>query len=274
MPSGLHGSLHSILDWQGSVSIIPLLLQRSQFHWVFDEHSPVFFAFLANWHATFTESWISSVGCVILCDGNWPVRFLVVLQTKGFSQMSNWYYESGGKKIGPVPGDTLHHLADHHAIMHDTNIWKDGMDSPVHASKIKNLFPVSVGNINVAHKHLTTALDAVMDEDEGRLLRHDPRLFFIHSCSGILIDYKIISIVPMTPPVFDPDVAAEKQPEAVRHLFEAQLLVTFCDRPLHPCPLTELRESKPGRRVEKLQLECTELVSGVWNFWDRVESVF
>jgi len=187
--------------------------------------------------------------------------------------MSNWYYEFGGKKTGPVPGETLHHLADHHAIMLNTKVWKDDMDAPVPAYKIKHLFAATVGDINAAHKYLTTALDAVMDEDEGRLLKHHPRLFFTHSCSGILIEYKIVSITPKTLPAFDPNLAPEKETELVRHLFDAQVLVTFCTRPLHPCPLPELRESKPGRRVEKLQLECTEFANGEWNFWDRVESI-
>ena len=187
--------------------------------------------------------------------------------------MSNWFYEFGGKKTGPVPSETLHHLADHHAIMLNTNVWKDDMEAPVPAYKIKHLFAATVGDMNAAHKYLTTALEAVMDEEESRLLKHRPRLFFTHSCSGILIEYKIVSIAPKTLPAMDPNVTPDKETEPVRHLFDAQVLVTFCTRPLHPCPLPELRESKPGRRVEKLQLECTEFVNGDWNFWDRVESV-
>ena len=186
--------------------------------------------------------------------------------------MFNWYYEFGGKKTGPVPGETLHHLADHHAIRPDTKIWKDDMEAPVLASKVKNLFPASAGDINVAHTHLTTALDAVMDEDEGRLLNHNPHLFFTHASSGILVDYKIVSITPILPPVLDSKMSFENQTKPVRHMFSSQVLVTFCDRPLHPCPLAELRATRPGRRVEAMRLECTEFADGDWSFLDRAYS--
>ncbi len=186
--------------------------------------------------------------------------------------MSTWYYEFGGKKVGPVPSETLHHLADFHAIRPETNIWKDDMEAPVHACKAKNLFPASTGDLNMAHTNLTTALSAVMDEDEKRLVAHRPRLLFIHSSPGILIDYKIISITTKTVPDFDPNLAPEEKMKPIRHLFDAQVLVTFCDRPLHPCPLAELRISKPGRRVEAFQLQCTEFADGDWKFWDGVVS--
>ncbi len=184
--------------------------------------------------------------------------------------MSHWYYEYGGKKVGPVPSETLHHLADYHAIKPDTNIWKDDMDTPVHASKAKSLFPASKGDITTARLYLTKALEAVMDEDEGRHMDHEPHLLLTHASSGILVEYKIISITPTTPPVYDLNLHPDKQPKPVRHMYDAQVLVTFCDRPLHPCPLAELRKSKPGRRVEAFQLECKEFVDGDWSFWDGV----
>jgi hypothetical protein len=184
--------------------------------------------------------------------------------------MPSWYYEYGGKKIGPVPGETLRHLADHSAIKPDTSVWRDGMDTPVAASKIKNLFPASAGDIDVARTYLSTVLDAVMDEDEARLEHHDPHLMFFHAStvSGVLVAYKILSIVPKTPPIFDPSLSAGEQTKPVRQLFDANVRATFCDRPHYACSLAELREKLPGRRDEVMLLKCKQFTDGDWIFID------
>lgn len=53
---------------------------------------------------------------------------------------TEWFYEFDGEKIGPIPSVTLRQLAELGGISPQTKIWKSGMDTPVPASRVKELF--------------------------------------------------------------------------------------------------------------------------------------
>ncbi len=55
--------------------------------------------------------------------------------------MAEWHYTSKGERHGPVSSQQLKELAALGVLEPDDNVWKDGMEEWVSASKVKGLFP-------------------------------------------------------------------------------------------------------------------------------------
>ena len=191
---------------------------------------------------------------------------------------ADWFYEYDGRRTGPVPSETLRHLAYHGAISPETNVWKGGMDTPVPASQVKNLFRdvVEASVVRESHanetvtQYLQEALDACRDEDEDRLKAHAPPIAAIHpfSISGILLDYEIVEIRRVPTPVFDSSLPPERQTKPVRQMYEATVRVTLCQRPNYRASLEEIRQLQPGRHEETVIYQCKEFNDGEWLFLD------
>lgn len=58
-----------------------------------------------------------------------------------------WYYAHDGVKIGPFSPAQLKDLADAGAILPVDTVWKEGIEQGVPASRVKNLFPLSQGDV-------------------------------------------------------------------------------------------------------------------------------
>ena len=56
---------------------------------------------------------------------------------------TEWFYESGGKQLGPVSPSELSTLAASGQIVSETLIWKEGLADWVQAKKVKGLFPAA-----------------------------------------------------------------------------------------------------------------------------------
>jgi|GEM_PF-2936898 len=191
---------------------------------------------------------------------------------------AEWFYEYDGKKIGPIPDATLRHLASHGAISPETNVWKTGMDAPVHASRVKNLFTdiVEASIVEAATpsetvtSYLGEAFEACRDEDEDRLKQHAPSIHTIHpfSVSSILLDYQILSVRQLPAPIQDSSAPPDQRTKPVRQMFEATVHVVLCDRPNYRASLDEIRRLQPGRREETIVYECKEFKDGDWIFLD------
>jgi len=55
--------------------------------------------------------------------------------------MKKWSYKKGDKKVGPVTTEELKQLAVDGEILPDMPIWKEGVEKPVRANRVKGLFP-------------------------------------------------------------------------------------------------------------------------------------
>lgn len=195
-----------------------------------------------------------------------------------FTMGAEWFYEYDGKKVGPIPDATLRHLARHGAISPQTNVWKTGMDAPVSASRVKNLFAniveasiVSESSPNeTVTQYLIESLEACRDEDQDRLKQHTPALHAMHpfTVSSILLDYEILSVRQLPTPIQDSATPPEKRTKPVRQMFEATVHVVLCQRPNYRTTLHEIRRLQPGRREETIVYECKEFKDGDWLFLD------
>lgn len=187
-----------------------------------------------------------------------------------------WFYEYEGIKVGPVPPATIRHLAACGAITQETKVWQGDMETPVLASRIKNLFPspavsappVNAQSIETVRAYLTEALNACRDEDEDRLKKHVPPLFAIHpfSTPHILLDFDIVQINKLPTPIIDPSLPMGQRTKPVRQLFEAAVRVVLCDRPSYRGSLEEIRRLQVGRCEQAVTYECKEFMDGEWLF--------
>lgn len=195
--------------------------------------------------------------------------------------MSNeWFYEYEGEKHGPVPPQTLKHLARHGAIVAETRIWKVGVASPVQASRIKNLLPVAEVSTkasipSVQHEtvgsYLQQVLEAIRDEDDRRWETAAPPLHVYSSFSTqwILLEYEVQSIKQLPSPIINEDTPPTKRTKPVRQLFEATVRVVVCERPNYRGSLAEIRHLAPGRREQTVTYECKEFQDGMWLFFSE-----
>jgi len=188
-----------------------------------------------------------------------------------------WFYEYNGEKVGPIPSETLKHLAAHGAITPETHIWRSDRQAPVLASRVKNLFPEIVEAVvaeddatDTIVLYLTAALNACRDEDEDRLKGHAPPIHAIHpfSISEILLDFTIERVRELPVPAYDPLLPLHQQTKPVRQMFEATVRVILCHRPSYRTTLGEIRRMQPGRREDIVVYECKEFKDGEWIFLD------
>jgi hypothetical protein len=188
--------------------------------------------------------------------------------------MNGWYYEYDGKRFGPVPADTLRHLATHQAITPSTTVWKDGVADGVPGGRVKGLFsqphtPASDDHAEVK-KMLDIALEACRNDAEPSLSKHNPPMGFISpwSVSDVLLDYAVTDVHQLPTPVDDPSVPASKKTKAVRLMWRAIVKIVLCDRPRQAMPVAELRRLQPGRRESESVLIAKQFVDGDWIFLD------
>jgi hypothetical protein len=188
--------------------------------------------------------------------------------------MSGWYYEYDGKKHGPVPSETLRHLASHQAITTDTTVWKEGMAEGVPASRVKGLFAqnqsTSADPNAEVKKMLDVALEACRNDAEASLSNHNPPMGVISpwSVSDVLLDFEVTDVQQLPTPVDDPSVPASKKTKPVRLIWRAVVKVVLCDRPRQAMPVAELRRLQPGRRESEAVLIAKQFADGDWIFMD------
>ena len=51
-----------------------------------------------------------------------------------------WFYEYEGRKIGPIPLETLRHLAAYGAIYRKTRVWQGDTSEPIDAQAVDGVF--------------------------------------------------------------------------------------------------------------------------------------
>lgn len=192
---------------------------------------------------------------------------------------SEWYYDYDGQKIGPIPSETLLHLARHGAISRTSAVWKHGMSASVAAEKVRGLFAPSSGSASQATtnetsppespatRYLRAVLDACCEDDTGSLMRGTPSLGFINPWSAkVLLSYKVGNVEQLPTPVVDMSLPIGKRTKPVKAMFQATVHAVLCSRPAYATTLAEVRKAQPGRHEEDELLICKEFEDGSWVF--------
>jgi hypothetical protein len=199
---------------------------------------------------------------------------------QGQTMGSEWFYEYDGKKIGPIPSETLRHLARHGAISKTSPVWKQGMSASVHAEKVKGLFDSSLDSTSstvtdsasqgepAVIKYLRAVLDACCDDDTGNLMKGSPSLGFVNpwSVAKVLLSYEIGSLEQLPTPVVDMSLPLGKRTKPVKSMFQVTVHAVLCVRPAYATTMAEVRKAQPGRHEEDEALICKEFEDGSWVF--------
>ncbi|MBI2808534.1 MAG: DUF4339 domain-containing protein [Planctomycetes bacterium] len=86
-----------------------------------------------------------------------------------------WYYMHAGEKSGPFTGQQLADLATSGVLLRDDTILKQGNDSWVLASRVRNLFPVSPAeNLELITVADVAAADGPEQSDDRPILAEEP----------------------------------------------------------------------------------------------------
>jgi hypothetical protein len=192
-----------------------------------------------------------------------------------------WFYEYEGRECGPIPSETLLHLAQHGAISRESRVRKQGMAQSVAAERVKGLFPaVDATPSSKAHApalsgglvatYLRKALDHCRDDADGDLMKQSPPIGTIWpwGCVKFLLDYEICGIQQVPAPVVDMNLPLGARTKPVKAMYQASLKVTICERPAYRTTLAQLRLLQPGREEMEPVLTCKEFEDGSWIFMD------
>lgn len=188
--------------------------------------------------------------------------------------MTKWFYEYAGEKLGPVPQQTVVHLARYGAIGPRTRVWNGEDATPTELEHLSFLEPtrshegpecwatdpsMSVRDI------LQRALDAVLDHTEDSLLQAKPTISHITMrFSGMkrvaLIEYRIPAVEQLGIETFRA-TAGSKTPLRVY----IAVVVAFVCNPLGwDATVEELRKHGKEKREVLIEYECIEWKDGGW----------
>ncbi len=195
---------------------------------------------------------------------------------------TEWFYEYEGKKVGPIPSETLRHLARHGAILRQSIIWKSGVAGSFPADKIRGLFDSAAIGTGVESdgvpseaeqpvlKYLREVLDACCADADGDLMSKTPQLGFIAPWppSKGLLAYDVRDLRQLPTPVVDMSLPLGKRTKPVAVMFQAKVHVVLCVRPSHPTTVAEVHRLQPGRHEDDVELICKNFDDGSWIFLD------
>lgn len=194
---------------------------------------------------------------------------------------SEWFYEYSGKEHGPIPPETLLHLARHGAITRASLVRRQGMSQCVAADKVKGLFVDSSAGKSAADgsdatpqehvfEHLSKALEYCIADKDGDLMKQTPLIGCIWPWSTkILLHYELLGIERLPTPDTDMSLPLGQRTKPVKDLFRAVIKATLCDRPQHAASVEEVRRMQLRKEQRDCALICKQFQDSSWIFMDE-----
>ncbi len=84
-----------------------------------------------------------------------------------------WFYEYEGRKVGPIPAETLFHLARRGIIQRQSRLWRGDESAPAFAGTVDGLFESANGSSS-SPSEPALIQDSESDLDDGVWLSSDP----------------------------------------------------------------------------------------------------
>lgn len=195
--------------------------------------------------------------------------------------MTYWFYEYEDGKYGPVPQETIAHLAKHRAIGPRTRLWRGDAPEPVEAAHFPFLqahLSVSEGENRLAvstqgvRAVLERALDAVRSQTDGSLADSKPPILhlgtsFIGVRAVALIDYRVLAIEPR-------DVQSRSDvpsPRTTVGQYTAIVRANVCKPFSWQASVEELRKHGTDKRQVDIVYDCIERADGSWQLFEVIQ---
>lgn len=188
--------------------------------------------------------------------------------------MTKWFYEYAGEKLGPVPQQTVVHLARHGAIGPRTRVWNGEDATPTELEQLSFLqalrlnegpeCPATAPSLSV-RDILQRALDAVRDHAEDSLQQAKPTIWhcatrFSGANRVALIEYRIPAVEQLGIESFR-STAGSKTPLRV---YRAVVCAFVCAPVTWEATVEELRKHGKEKREISIEYECIEWKDGGW----------
>jgi nitroreductase len=132
--------------------------------------------------------------------------------------VDQFFVERGGKKAGPFSTGQLKGLAAEGRLQPTDAIWKDGMDKPVVAAKVKNLFPDPAQGAAPSEAEMTAAAHAAdMSRSDADVALESPSAAAEHPIAAgdsdpELADFDVESEPPAEDAPAEPPPAEKEKP--------------------------------------------------------------